>query len=200
MASVYDLKPAFQNLLRPACQRLAERGVTANQVTLAALALSLAAGAVLALSGAARLALWLVPLVLFLRMALNAIDGMLAREHGQASPLGALLNELADLASDAALYLPFALILWPGWVVSLVVLALIAEAAGLLGPMIGASRRYDGPFGKSDRALAFGVIAILLASGLAAPATINWILPVLAVLALATISNRMRKAVAEAPA
>ena len=51
---------------------------------------------------------FLLPAVLFVRMALNAIDGMLAREHGQKSALGAFLNELCDVVSDAALYLPFA--------------------------------------------------------------------------------------------
>jgi CDP-diacylglycerol--glycerol-3-phosphate 3-phosphatidyltransferase len=154
---------------------------------------------VLALSGGAAWALWLVPVVLFLRMGLNAIDGMLAREHGQASRLGALLNELADLASDAALYLPLALVpgLWPVWVVGVVVLALIAEAAGLLGPMVGAARRYDGPFGKSDRAAAFGLVAVLLASGLVGPGWLNWALPVMAALAVWTMVNRVRGALAE---
>ena len=55
----------------------------------------------------------LVPLVLFKRMALNAIDGMLAREHGMKSALGGFLNELADVISDAAIYLPFACC--PAW-------------------------------------------------------------------------------------
>lgn len=36
MISIYALKPKFQNLLRPSVVRLAARGVTANQVTLAA--------------------------------------------------------------------------------------------------------------------------------------------------------------------
>ena len=197
MPSVYDLKPAFQNLLRPICRQLAERGVTANQVTLGALALSVVTGAIVALAGAAPTVLWLVPIALFLRMALNAIDGILAREHGQASRLGALLNELADLASDVVLYLPFALILWPAWIVTIVILALIVEAAGILGPMIGASRRYDGPFGKSDRALIFSIIAVLIASGTVSPGVINWFLPVFVLMAVATVANRALSALAE---
>jgi CDP-diacylglycerol--glycerol-3-phosphate 3-phosphatidyltransferase len=36
MPSIYDLKPAFQNVLRPLCRHLAQWGVTANQVTIAA--------------------------------------------------------------------------------------------------------------------------------------------------------------------
>src|SRR5947207_2460802 len=55
---------------------------------------------------------------LFIRMALNAVDGMLAREHGMKSKLGAILNELGDVVSDAALYLPFALLAGAyGWLV-----------------------------------------------------------------------------------
>ena len=202
VASIYQLKPGFQRLLRPLVGRLAAAGVTANQVTLAALGLSLLTGAVVALAAPAVWAFWLVPVVLLVRMALNAVDGMLAREHGQASALGAMLNEICDLASDAALYLPLALVpgLWPGWVVAVVVGALVAEAAGMLGPAVGAARRYDGPFGKSDRALAFGVIAVALASGAVPAAWLGWVMPVLAALALWTVVNRVRGALGEAGA
>src|SRR5216684_9082778 len=110
MPSIYDLKPKFQGLLRPVTNALARVGVTANQVTIAAAALSFAAGAAMLYSASMRVLL-LLPIVLFVRMALNAIDGMLAREHNQKTPLGAILNELGDVFSDAALYLPLATIL-----------------------------------------------------------------------------------------
>jgi CDP-diacylglycerol--glycerol-3-phosphate 3-phosphatidyltransferase len=42
LSSVYSFKPRFQKLLRPLSERLARAGVTPNQVTLAALALSAA--------------------------------------------------------------------------------------------------------------------------------------------------------------
>ena len=91
-------------------------------------------------------------------MALNAIDGMLAREFNQQTRLGAILNELCDVISDTALYLPLGL----GWgfspilVILVVILGIISEMAGVLGVMVGGSRRYDGPMGKSDRAFVFG--------------------------------------------
>ncbi|MDR1462223.1 MAG: CDP-alcohol phosphatidyltransferase family protein, partial [Azoarcus sp.] len=108
MISIYQLKPAFQGLLRPLARRLAGVGVTANVVTLFAMFVSLLIGGWLCLAGDEEPAYFLlVPLWMFLRMALNAIDGMLAREFNQKSPLGAYLNELTDLISDAALYLPF---------------------------------------------------------------------------------------------
>ena len=99
MPSIYQIKPRFQALLRPLVRSLAAGGVTANQVTLAAAVLSIAAGAILAVAAAQPAVWFLLPVVLFLRMALNAIDGMLAREHNQKSALGAYLNELCDVIS-----------------------------------------------------------------------------------------------------
>ena len=115
MITVYDLKPRFQAVLRPFVAQLAARGVAANQVTLAALVVSLALGLLLWLLATHAWLFLLLPLWFFLRMALNAIDGMLAREHGQQSPLGAYLNELSDVAADAALYLPFVAVAPFGW-------------------------------------------------------------------------------------
>jgi CDP-diacylglycerol---glycerol-3-phosphate 3-phosphatidyltransferase len=106
--SIYALKPRFQALLRPIVGRLHALGITANQVTLAACAISVALGIWLYAAAPGPRAFLLVPLWMFLRMAFNAIDGMLAREFGQQSKLGAYLNELTDVIADAALTLPFA--------------------------------------------------------------------------------------------
>src|SRR3954470_15131265 len=104
MASIYDIKPAFQNLLRPITRALAAAGITANQVTLSAMLLSCAVGGCVLGFPLEDWPLLLMPAFLFVRMALNAIDGMLAREHGMKSKLGAVLNELGDVVSDTALY------------------------------------------------------------------------------------------------
>ena len=137
MISIYQLKPAFQGCLRPLVRHLAARGVTANGVTLLALGLSLGLGALLLGFPTPRLFL-LLPLWMFLRMALNAIDGMLAREFGQKSALGAYLNELSDVVADAALYLPFILVAPFGWagVGAVIFLSAVSEMAGALGPMV----------------------------------------------------------------
>jgi len=199
MLSIYDIKPRFQSLLRPLATRLAAAGVTANAVTLLAMALSLALGLLLAIfqpGGAAYLAL---PIWLFLRMALNAIDGMLAREHGQRSTLGAYLNELTDVISDAALYLPFAFVAPFGALsVGLVIwLAAVSEMAGALGPMVGASRRYEGPMGKSDRAFVFGALGLWLGLAGQLPAWLAWLMPAIALLMVANIINRVRAGLSE---
>jgi CDP-diacylglycerol--glycerol-3-phosphate 3-phosphatidyltransferase len=192
MPTLYALKPAFQAKLRPLADRLAQAGVTANQITLLAAVVSIATGLVVAAFAAYRAVFLLMPVVLFARMALNAIDGMLAREHGQASKLGMYLNELCDVVSDLALILTFAT-LFPVWgVVAFAIAAVIAEYAGVLGVAAGNGRNYAGPFGKSDRALALGVIAFLIACGLWVEAITPFVFPAMATLSLITAINRIR--------
>jgi CDP-diacylglycerol--glycerol-3-phosphate 3-phosphatidyltransferase len=200
LASIYDLKPKFQALLRPMTRGLAAAGVTANQVTIAAALLSLAAGAAIACWPDQDWPLLLLPGMLFVRMALNAIDGMLAREHHMKSNLGAILNELGDVVSDSALYLPLGLV--PGFspplVVVLVILAVISEMTGVLGIQIGGRRRYEGPLGKSDRAFVFGLLGLLLGCGVERGWWLDLVLIAMNVLAVATVVNRGRRALAEA--
>ena len=189
--TLYALKPRFQNLLRPIAARLAGAGITANQVTLTAAILSIVVGGILILPNRPVALFLLLPVWLFARMALNAIDGMLAREHGQKSRLGGYLNELCDVVSDAALLLPFAFVApFAAWAVFLVILlAVLSEYAGVMGPLVGASRRYDGPLGKSDRALVIGALGTWIGLGLALPSWIFWLMPILAILLLATSVN-----------
>jgi len=199
MASIYDLKPKFQSLLRPITRGLAAAGVTANQVTVGALLLSAATGASIACRPDERWPLVLLGPVLFVRMALNAIDGMLAREHGMKSALGAVLNEIGDVAADAAIYLPLALVpgFDPGLVVATVVLAIFTEMTGVVGVQIGASRRYDGPFGKSDRAFAFGAMSLMVGLGVPVGRWITVVLVVMLALLTITVFNRGRRALRE---
>ncbi|PBB91570.1 CDP-alcohol phosphatidyltransferase [Mesorhizobium sp. WSM3864] len=194
MPTLYALKPAFQDRLRPLVNRLAAMGVTANGITVAAALLSIAAGSAIAILPGWSPLLFLIPLVLFLRMALNAIDGMLAREHGQASTLGMYLNEICDVVSDLALILPFAALPQFGaWgVVAFAIAAALTEFAGVLGIAAGIGRNYAGPFGKSDRALALGVVAVLAAAGLWPEAIAPFVFPVMATLSLLTAINRIR--------
>ncbi|BCV67847.1 CDP-alcohol phosphatidyltransferase family protein [Shewanella carassii] len=191
--SVYQLKSRFQGLLRPLVARLYRRGVSANQVTLLAALGSILLGTLLLI--------WphpwlfaLIPIWMLKRMALNAIDGMLAREFGQQSRLGAYLNELADIVSDAILYLPFALLggVEPALVIALTLLAIASEYAGVLGLMVGAERRYDGPMGKSDRAFVFGILGLAVALGWLTPFWLNLILSLVLLLLCLTIFNRVK--------
>lgn len=200
LASIYQLKPAFQRLLRPMVRRLAAAGVNANAVTVVAMLLSIGVGACILFWPAMAWPLLLLPAFLFLRMALNAIDGMLAREHDQRTQLGAILNELGDVISDAALYLPLALVMAFNsyLMVVIVVLALISELAGVLAVQLGSERRYDGPMGKSDRAFVFGVLALWVGAGGAVGPWLDWILMSVILLLFVTIIRRSRAALAGA--
>lgn len=199
MLSIYQIKPRFQQLLRPLTRRLAAAGVTANAVTVLAMLISVGLGLTLAIAQPAPIAYLLLPVWLFMRMALNAIDGMLAREHGQQSTLGAYLNELTDVISDAALYLPFAFVApFDGvWIGAVIWLAALSEMTGALGPMVGASRRYEGPMGKSDRAFLFGALGLWLALAGGLPAWLAWLMPAVALLIVLNIINRVRAGLAE---
>ena len=192
--SIYELKPKFQNLLRPLVRRLYSAGVMANQVTLAACVLSVLLGALLIKFADISTLFFLLPIWMFLRMALNAIDGMLAREFNQKTPLGGYLNEVTDIISDTALYLPFAFVVPFGWnVISLVIfLAFMSEFLGVLGQVHGSGRRYDGPMGKSDRAFVFGLIGTIYAVFGQLPAWFGWALYAVAFLLALTCINRVR--------
>jgi len=166
--TIYDLKPKFQALLRPIVQFLANKGVTPNQVTMFAMVLSIAVGAIIALTQGARWILLFVPLFMFLRMALNAIDGLLAKEHNMKTKRGAMFNEMSDVIADVALFLPFALVAGvnPILIVLFTVLGVMNEMVGVVAQTLNGERRYDGPMGKSDRVFLIGLLSLLLGLGL----------------------------------
>ncbi|OTA16303.1 membrane protein [Xenorhabdus vietnamensis] len=196
--TIYNLKPRFQNLLHPFVTALHKYGITANQVTLSAMLLSIAVGSLLILFPSAAF-YWLLPIFLFIRMALNAIDGMLAREHHQQSHLGAIYNELGDVISDVALYLPFCFLSNVSSVSLLVILflAILTEFIGVLAQTLGASRRYDGPMGKSDRAFVFGAYGLVIAFFPSALSWSHYLFPFVIILLLVTCYQRVINALHE---
>ncbi len=188
MPSVYALKPAFQNWLRPAVKWLAERGVTPNQVTIAGGVASVLVGCDLIAGSRTWL---LLPLFLPMRMALNAMDGMLAEERRMRTRTGAILNEGLDLVSDAALTLPFVAVpgLSAGTVWLCIVAAVLVEVAGFAR---AGARRYEGPFGKSDRAVVLGAAGGWLGLGWPVTGWAGWLPWVWMLLCVVTIANRLR--------
>ena len=196
MLSFYQLKPYFQQSLHGIVSCLARLGVTANQITLLVLLLSTVVGTVL-FYAPNHLLLWrILPIFLFVRMALNAIDGMLAKQKNQQSALGGLLNEVGDLISDVALFLPFTVLpsanIW--LLFAAILLAWMTEFVGVCAVMVGSNRRYDGPMGKSDRAFVIGVCALLFGFGLIPAAALNYVWCALCVLLVITVLNRACKA------
>lgn len=199
MPSVYDLKPRFQAVLRPLMRSIAARGFTPNIVTLIATAGSIAVGAAVSFAGSHPALLLLLPLWLFLRMALNAIDGMMARELDMSTQLGAVLNELGDAVSDLGLYLPLAFVYEPArWpVVAFSIGAVLTEFSGVLGRALGASRHYEGPMGKSDRAFVVGALGVATYLFQDIASSWPWIFAVATVLTVVTSLNRVSQALKE---
>ena len=106
----------------------------------------------------------MVPTGLLLRMALNALDGMMARTYNMQSKLGEVLNEIGDVISDLFIFIPMTQIngLNHELLALFIGLSIINEFAGFMGKLIGKERRYDGPMGKSDRAFLVGIICLIL--------------------------------------
>lgn len=194
MISIYELKPKFQQLLMPIVDKLRGMGVTPNQVTVSALMLSIITGIVIALFHDNRWIYMLVPIVMFVRMALNAVDGVMASKYDMKSNLGMLLNELGDVVSDLALYLPFILIVQDHGISVLLFigLSIVSEMSGSLVQVIGSIRRYDGPMGKSDRAFLIGFIAFLIVLNIK---VVPWIHIILYIASILIVFNTYQRIV-----
>jgi CDP-diacylglycerol--glycerol-3-phosphate 3-phosphatidyltransferase len=194
MLTLYQVKPAFQRCLRPLVQQLARWGRSPNEITLSAIAVSGGAGLAIAVFPDSPYPLLALPGVLLLRMALNAMDGLLARDYGLTSDRGFVLNELGDVVADICLYLPWVLIpgINPTGIVAVVMLALLTEFAGILTLVLTQTRAYAGPLGKSDRALVFGILALGLGFGFLPLSLVNVIIAILCGLEVWTIANRLR--------
>lgn len=175
MISVYNVKPKFQQLLKPVMEFLHRNKFTPNQVTLLALIGSIATG-VFVYFDKGWFYLWVVPFYLLVRMALNAIDGMMARAYNLQSSLGEVLNELGDVLADLAIFYPvllkFGMDKHPNLLVVFIALMIINEFVGVLGKAMGGARRYEGPMGKSDRALFIGLLCIIV---FFIPMVLSWI-------------------------
>ncbi|KGW17879.1 CDP-alcohol phosphatidyltransferase family protein [Burkholderia pseudomallei MSHR4303] len=188
------LKPWLRRTLMPVAGTLARQGVTANQITVLSIAVSVALGAWLAIDPERPVLHALVPLWLVGRTILASLDGTLAVCFGQKSRIGGFLNEAGDIASDVALYAPLALVspFTTSQIALVLSLAVAGEFAGLYSDWLGAGRRCEGPFGKADRAIAFGIVNAWIAVQGALPAQASILMSIFAALAALTLVNRLR--------
>jgi CDP-diacylglycerol--glycerol-3-phosphate 3-phosphatidyltransferase len=191
MISVYQLKPKFQALLQPVLLRFKKWGFTPNGLTILALILSIATG-LFCYYGST-----LIALLLLFRMALNALDGMMAKQFNLQSKKGAVLNEIGDVLSDLALYYPLVKLFEikdHEWIWCFLLLSVINEFAGLLGQALSGERRYDGPMGKSDRALVIGLLCLLSWFGLSLQNYFSWIFLSIFILLFISTYKRLKNA------
>jgi len=198
--SIYDLKPGFQALLRPLMRFLRKIGITPNALTVMAILLSAVTGFCLWLGTTQRSLLLFVPIALFVRMALNALDGMMAREFKLSSPEGMILNELGDVISDTMIFLPLiAHSSDQSWTVILfAMLGILNEFTGVLAFNVCGERLYQGPMGKSDRAFVIGGLCLSLYLWPGFEAWVGTCMILFSVLLVVSTANRIKGALARA--
>lgn len=196
MISVYKIKPQFQKILLPILSFFYKKNITANEITISACILSLLIAVLFWFADYNRLFLLALPIGLLIRMALNALDGMMARKYNQTSKKGEMLNEVGDIVSDLFVFFPL-LKFQPEsmyMIVLFIALSIINEFAGLMGKVISNDRRYDGPMGKSDRALLLGIYGLFGLFSVSISSYSCWIFGALVLLLLISTWTRIKKA------
>jgi phosphatidylglycerophosphate synthase len=146
---------------------LARRGASPNGISLAGMALGLAAGVALAATPwlpfpADRAAWVLAALFIQLRLLANMLDGMVAIEARRSSPVGELYNEVPDRVSDAAV------LIGAGYAVGGdPVLGYAAACAAVftayirsMGKAAGTLQDFSGPMAKQQRMFVITLAAL----------------------------------------
>ena len=190
---LYDVKPWFVRKLRRLEDALVAHDVSPNALTATAVAVSVLAGAALAVGGLTHEPAWwwLIPPLVVVRLALNAMDGSVARRTGKASRAGALLNELGDRAADTAMIAPAGLVARPALALGVVAASYLTSLTGVLGLAVGGTRLQGGPMGKADR-VAVMAVAASVAAAMGSPDAISVALLVIAGGCVVTIGLRVR--------
>jgi CDP-diacylglycerol--glycerol-3-phosphate 3-phosphatidyltransferase len=190
---IYSTKSKWQLVLRPFVTVCVRKRIHPDWFTYSALVFSFVAAFALWRAGVQRWWLWLAPPCMLMRLALNLMDGQVARELGLDDPWGEVKNEFGDRIADVAIFLGIS---FGGYAdVSLVTLALAmilcVSYLGVFGKALGGPRVYGGIFGKGDRMISLAVFTLypLLSGNLE---SINWYLVFASVAAVITILQRLR--------
>jgi CDP-diacylglycerol--glycerol-3-phosphate 3-phosphatidyltransferase len=159
---IYAIKPRFRAALTGVARSLADRGYSPNQITTAGLVAGVAAVGCYGATRITPLFLIGIPVLAFVRIAANALDGLVAEIAHKARPSGELYNEIADRLADAAFIVGSALVggVNPALAVAALAAAEFASFVGVTAKAVGTVRRYDGPMGKPDRMAIIGVAAV----------------------------------------
>lgn len=160
---IYRIKPRFQQSLGGAEHFLVRRRVHPDYLTVGALVLSIAGGVALWASHRAAWLLLLIPIVAIGRTALNALDGLVARDLGVARPFGEVLNEFCDRLADVALLTGAALAIHSNLVLGgvVIVVMLLSSYLAILSKAAGGHRRYEGIMGKADRMILLSFASVV---------------------------------------
>ena len=147
---------------------LARRGVSANAISVAGAVVAIGAGFAFWATSIDETAVriwWIAGAVLVqLRLGANMLDGMVAIQRDQVSPVGELYNEVPDRISDAAILigLGYAAGGWPllGYVAALA--AVFTAYVRATAKVAGAPQDFCGPLAKPQRMFAVTVAAVYM--------------------------------------
>lgn len=183
--------------------RIARTGLSANAISVMGVAFATVAGAAFVLSDGPAWRAWLVvaAAAIQLRLLCNMFDGMVAMEHGRATAVGALYNDVPDRVADTVILVGagYAIGAGPwsptlGWACA--VMALFTAFVRVLGGALGTPQFFIGPQSKSQR-MAVMTAASLLGAAMPRPQWAGRLLTLalLVVLAgsVATVVRRVRR-------
>ena len=166
---LYNLKYPVRRMLNGLLPAL--RDVDPNHISLAMLPVGLVTAVVYYEAAQGRPALYLVGIALiFLRMFLGTLDGLVATHYGKSGPTGEMVNRIAPELCDAMLLVALA-IARPEWRlvgIGALAVAWLTTFSGLLGLTAGLTTQSVGPVGQTDRLVAlqlFSLLALLAARG-----------------------------------
>lgn len=197
---IYGIKPWFRQQLQPLIKLL--WNVHPDVLTWSAVVLSCVAGVLLYLSfWTPWLAFVVIPL-LFIRLALNALDGLLAQQTGKARVAGEVLNEMTDRIADVAIFIGLTMCQLTDKFIGFVAIIsiLMVSYTGILGKAVGAERIYSGVLGKADRMIYLMVVCLVYGLypdfGFMGYSTYSWLLIIFIPLACVTILQRLLRILA----
>ncbi|MCP3685644.1 MAG: CDP-alcohol phosphatidyltransferase family protein [bacterium] len=162
---IYAIKPKFQKSLTPVEKLFVKNKVHPTIINLLALLLSVIGGLVLFFSDKNIWLLIYIPFMSFIRTALNALDGMVARElKVKNRGFGEVLNEFFDRISDAIIFFGLALASYTNLILgsAVTIVILLNSYLSIVSKAAGGKRQYGGVMGKADRMIYLGMMAVLI--------------------------------------
>jgi phosphatidylglycerophosphate synthase len=147
-----------------ATRLLLATGISANGVSLAGIAISVAGAAALSWGPTTPLLFIVAAICVQLRLLANLLDGLVAVEGGRGGPTGAIFNEFPDRLEDSLFLVAAGYAAgagWLGWLAAL--LAAICAYVRLLGGSLGHAQDFGGPMAKPHRMAALTVACVAAA-------------------------------------
>ncbi len=144
---------AFRRTAHGTVRLCVRRDMHPDAISYASIVVSTAAAICFWRSGAHPWLLLIAPVLCYVRLWCNMLDGMVALASGKASPRGEILNELPDRVSDVVIFVGVA---HSGWCAPLAgywsaIGALLTAYVGVLGQAVGAQREFGGVMAKPWR-------------------------------------------------